>query len=188
MDTVAVTVWHFFAKIQWHFLVYRVCSYMHTNNKYGHHLITLTKLTQSVHYKHSHYFSQTFHCWGTRWRSLLMHCATSRKVAGSITDGVIGIFHWHNPSGHTVALELTQLLTEMSTRDISWGKGGRCVQLTTLPPSCADCLQIWEPQLPGTLGACPGCNGIALFHCYIHGHQGQILCPLLSFPWRWLWM
>ena len=26
------------------------------------------------------------------------------------------------------------------------GKGGRCVGLTTLPPSCADCLEIWEPQ------------------------------------------
>jgi len=25
------------------------------------------------------------------------------------------------------------------------GKGGRCVWLTTLPPSCADCLEIWEP-------------------------------------------
>ena len=30
---------------------------------------------------------------GTRWRSWLMHCATSRKVAGSIPDCVIGIFH-----------------------------------------------------------------------------------------------
>ena len=28
-----------------------------------------------------------------RWRSWLRHCATSRKVAGSIHDGVIGIFH-----------------------------------------------------------------------------------------------
>jgi hypothetical protein len=28
-----------------------------------------------------------------RWRSWLRHCATSRKVAGSIPDGVIGIFH-----------------------------------------------------------------------------------------------
>jgi hypothetical protein len=35
-------------------------------------------------------------------------------------------------------------------------KGGRCVRLTTLPPSCADCLEIWEPQPPGTLRACPG--------------------------------
>ena len=31
--------------------------------------------------------------WGTRWRSWLRHCATSHKVAGSIPDGVIGIFH-----------------------------------------------------------------------------------------------
>ena len=29
------------------------------------------------------------------------------------------------------------------------GKDGRCVGLTTLPPSCADCLEIWEPQPPG---------------------------------------
>jgi hypothetical protein len=43
----------------------------------------------------------------------------------------------------TVTLGLTQPLTEMSTRDISWGsKGGRCVGLTTLPYSCADFLHI----------------------------------------------
>jgi hypothetical protein len=30
---------------------------------------------------------------GKRWRSWLRHCATSRNVAGSIPDGVIGIFH-----------------------------------------------------------------------------------------------
>jgi hypothetical protein len=36
------------------------------------------------------------------------------------------------------------------------GKGSRCVGLTTLPPSCADCLEIWEPQSPGALRACPG--------------------------------
>jgi len=53
--------------------------------------------------------------------SALRHCATSRKVAGSIPNGVIGIFHWHNPSGRTVALGLTQPVTEMSTRNISWG-------------------------------------------------------------------
>jgi len=36
------------------------------------------------------------------------------------------------------------------------GKCGRCVGLTTLPPSCADCLEIWEHQPYGTLRACPG--------------------------------
>ena len=56
----------------------------------------------------------------TRWRSWLRHCTTSRKVAGSIADGVIGIFHWHNPSGRTMALGSTQPLTEMSTRNISF--------------------------------------------------------------------
>ena len=57
----------------------------------------------------------------TWWRSRLRHCATSRKVAGSIPDGVNGIFHSHNPSGRTMALGLTQPLTEMSARNISWG-------------------------------------------------------------------
>jgi len=40
--------------------------------------------------------------------------------------------------------------TEMITRSVSWGgKGGRCVKLATLLPSCADYLEIWEPQPPG---------------------------------------
>jgi hypothetical protein len=51
----------------------------------------------------------------------LRHCTTSRKVAGSIPDGVTEIFLKHNPSGRTMALELTQPLTEMSTRNVSWG-------------------------------------------------------------------
>ena len=28
--------------------------------------------------------------------------------------------------------------------------------MTALPPSRADCLEIWEPQPPGKLRACPG--------------------------------
>ena len=51
----------------------------------------------------------------------LRHCSTSRKVVGSIADGVIGIFHWPCPSGLSADLELTQPLTEMSTKNISWG-------------------------------------------------------------------
>jgi hypothetical protein len=46
-------------------------------------------------------------------------CATYPKVASSIPDCVIGIFHWHNPSDRIMALGLTQPLTEMSTRRIS---------------------------------------------------------------------
>jgi len=35
-------------------------------------------------------------------------------------------------------------------------RGGQCVGLTILPPTCADYLEIWEPQLPGTFRADPG--------------------------------
>jgi hypothetical protein len=50
------------------------------------------------------YFITPSNIWGTRWRSWLRHCDTSRKVAGSISDGVIGIFDRHNPSGRIIAL------------------------------------------------------------------------------------
>jgi hypothetical protein len=56
-----------------------------------------------------------------RWRSWLRHCATNRKVTGSVPDGVTGIFQCLDPSGRTVALVSTQPLTEMSTRNSSWG-------------------------------------------------------------------
>jgi hypothetical protein len=39
-------------------------------------------------------------------------------------------------------------------RHFPGGKGGRCVGLATLPPSCADCLEILELQTPGALMAC----------------------------------
>ena len=81
-----------------------------------------------------------------QWCSWLRQCSASRHVVGSIPDGITGIFHWHNPSGHT------QPLTDLNTMRID----GRCLQLTTLPFSCADCREIWEPQPPATLRACPG--------------------------------
>ena len=47
--------------------------------------------------------------------------------------------------------------SRMSTRNISWeSNGGRCVGLTTLPPSCAACLwKCWESQPPGNRRGCP---------------------------------
>ena len=54
----------------------------------------------------------TLHVPGTAVAQWLGCCATNRKVAGSIPDGVIGIFHWHNPSDRTMALGSTQPLTE----------------------------------------------------------------------------
>jgi hypothetical protein len=93
---------------------------------------------------------------GTRWHNWLRHCATSWKVSGSFPDGITGIFHWHNPSDRTIALGSTHPLTQMSIRNISCvGKGSWCVGVTHLSHSCADCLELWEPQLPEILTACP---------------------------------
>jgi len=36
------------------------------------------------------------------------------------------------------------------------GTADRCVGLTTLSPSCAHCIDIWEPQFPLNLRSCPG--------------------------------
>jgi hypothetical protein len=47
-----------------------------------------------------------------------------RYKPGSIPNGVIGIFHRHNLSGRTLALESTQPQTEMSIRNISWRVAG----------------------------------------------------------------
>jgi len=38
-----------------------------------------------------------------------------------IPGGVTAIFHWHDPSGRTMALGSTQPLTETSTSNMSWG-------------------------------------------------------------------
>jgi hypothetical protein len=66
-------------------------------------------------------------------------------------------FFSDSPSGRIVALGSTQPLNRNEYQESFLGsKDGRCVWLTNLPPSCADCLEILEPQPPGTARACPG--------------------------------
>ena len=101
---------------------------------------------------------------------------TSRKVTGSITDGVIGIFHWHKcfRSHCGPGVDSASIRNEYQGYFLG-GKGGRCVGLTTLPPSCADCLEIWEPQPPGTLWACPGLQWDC-FTLYIYIYIYSYIC------------
>jgi hypothetical protein len=67
-----------------------------------------------------------------QWCSWLRHSATSRKVEGSIPNGVVWSFHCLIPSGRTMALGTSQPLTEISTRDISWwikAVGANCLEI-----------------------------------------------------------
>jgi hypothetical protein len=61
------------------------------------------------------------------------------------------------------------------------GKGGWCLRLTPLPPSCGDCLEIWE-----LLGPVQACTGIAyLFACFVLTNSPDTLVdtPLLTRLW-----
>jgi hypothetical protein len=58
----------------------------------------------------------------TRQRSWLRHYATSWKVAAS-SPNEVDFFNLPNPSSHTMVLESTQPLTEISTRNLPGGKG-----------------------------------------------------------------
>ena len=73
---------------------------------------------KKAHWRHVQNCISSMHCWGTRWRIWLRHCAKSWRVAISIPDGDIGIFRWLNPSDLTMALRSTQPLKETSTRSI----------------------------------------------------------------------
>ena len=94
--------------------------------------------------------------WLRRW-------ATNRKVAGSIPYGVIGIFNWHKilpialwPWGR---LSLKQKWVPGA---FLGGKGGRCVRLTTLPPSCAVVTKSGNLNFLEASGPVQACNGTAL--------------------------
>jgi len=72
-----------------------------------------------------------------------------------------------NPSGRTIALGSTHLLTEMSTMSISWGKGGRYVRLTILPPSYALVMKSGKLNFLEPSGPPQACNGTALTYYFI---------------------
>jgi hypothetical protein len=65
-----------------------------------------------------------------------MDYATSRKVAGSNLDEIIGFFNLPNPSSRTMALGSTQPLTEMSTTDLPGVKGRPARKADNLTAIC----------------------------------------------------
>jgi hypothetical protein len=87
-----------------------------------------------------------------------------------------------NPSDRTMALGSTQPLTEMVPEEYPGGKCGRCVGLTTLPPSCAVVTKSGNLNFLEPSGPLQVCNGIVLTLPLLNSH----VCPFVAyFPWSY---
>ena len=84
-----------------------------------------------------------------------LHCATRRKVAGSIPDGVVGKFSltWSFRLHMAPAFDSSPNRNEYQSFLLG-DKGGGCVGLTTFSHQCANCLEIWEPHPLAILWVC----------------------------------
>ena len=60
-------------------------------------------------------------------------------------------------------------------QDIPGGKGGRYVGVTTLPPSCAECLVVWSLNRPEPSGLHGSVIGVALrFFTHMYKISAQL--------------
>ena len=83
--------------------------------------------------------------WGTAVAQWLRRCATNLKVAGSIPAGVSGFFIVIKSFRSHYGLGVDSASNRNEYQEYFLGvKSGRCVRLTTLPPSW-DSHVIWEP-------------------------------------------
>jgi len=94
---------------------------------------------------------------GTAVAQWLRCCATNRKVTVSIPAGVSAIFIDIKSfvSHYGPGVDSASNRNEYQEHFLG-GKGGRCVRLTTLPPSCAVVTKSGNLNFLRTLWACPG--------------------------------
>jgi hypothetical protein len=99
-------------------------------------------------------------------------------------NGVIGSLFLQNTSGCTMALWLTQSLTEMNPRDISWRV--KAVGAEGWQPYPFMCwLEIWEPHPPGTLRARTGISLLYIrHHTMKYGEWSYRVVHL--YHWHWV--
>ena len=100
---------------------------------------------------------------GTAAAQWLRCCATNRKIAGSIPAGVSGFFidiksfRPHYGPGVDSASNRNEY-----QEYFLGGKGGQCVRLTTLPPSCAVVMKSGNLNFLEPSGPVQACNGTDL--------------------------
>ena len=126
------------------------------------------------------YYMYVCVCGGTWCCSWLRHCATSGKVRDSIPDGVIEIFHWHNPSARTMAMGSTRPITEMTTRNSCWGvKAAGALGWQPYHPHVANIVKSGSLNLLEASGPLQACTWIALpffLTCfYVGGWGGEYI-------------
>ena len=63
-------------------------------------------------------------------------------------------------------------------QDIPGSKGGRWVRVTTLPPSCTECLVIWSLNRPEPSGPYRPVIGVALL--YWHWHLSSTISIIIN--------
>jgi len=101
---------------------------------------------------------------GTALAQWLRCCATNRKVAGSIPAGVSGFFNdiksFRSHCGPGVESASNKNEYQMYFLE---GKDGRCVRLTTLPPSCAVVTKSGNLNFLEPSGPLRACNGTLTF-------------------------
>ena len=100
---------------------------------------------------------------GTSVAQWLRCCVTNRKVAGSIPAGVNGFFIDIKSfrSHYGPGVDSVSNRNEYEKHFLG-GKGGRCVRLTTLPPSCAVVTKSGNLNFLEPSGPVQACNGTAL--------------------------
>jgi len=98
-------------------------------------------------------------------------------------------FHCHNPSGRTMALGMTQPLTEMSTRNTSWGVkaasayGWQPYHLHVLTVLKSMSLNLLEPS--GSVQVCTGTAVPFTFNSEVQGDTvAEILIPVYQTAWQ----
>jgi hypothetical protein len=95
--------------------------------------------------------------YGMQWRSWLVTALQTGRSGVRFPIVSLEFFRSHYGPG----VDSTSNRNEYQEYFLG-GKCGRCVRLTTLPLKCANCLEIWEPNLLEPSGPVKACNGFAL--------------------------